>query len=107
MTTAPAPVRRAPKKIGDQAAFTPNCSHHSASAGPRPASDERATRAAEYAICAYSRVQTGPNAPEGGVQLGLRRPGYHVATERRVAAPPPTAAATTAAAYRKPPTDGR
>jgi hypothetical protein len=99
MTTAPAPGRRAPKKTGVHAAFSPSCSHQSARAGRRLGSVDLSTRRAEYAICAYSTVQTGPKARDGGVQLGLRRLGYHVATERRVAAAPPTAASATAVAY--------
>ena len=44
-------IRRAPKKTGVQAAFSPSCSHQSASARRRRGRTT-ATRFAEYAICA-------------------------------------------------------
>src|SRR3954468_3422475 len=100
ITTAAAPVRRAPKKTGVHAAFRPICSHQSESARCFLGSDERSMRVAEYAICAYRSVHTGPNALEGGVQRGLRSVGDHSAPAPAVAAPPPAAATTTAARYR-------
>ena len=47
-------------------------------------------------------VEHGPGraeAPRRRRPMGLRSPGYHVATKRRVAIPPPAAATATAAAY--------
>ena len=40
------------EEAGVQAAFSPSCNHQSASARRRRGSDDRATRLAEYAICA-------------------------------------------------------
>jgi hypothetical protein len=44
MTAAATPVRRAPKKTGVQAAFSPSCNHRNASARRRPG-DEQPERA--------------------------------------------------------------